>query len=123
MKKLLLTIIMLAIPTLCWAPPLEVCKSSGRKTSDGAIRTTPGYLCGVVIETDGNSDHDATVLVWDIASGTSGTATTDELFKMIVEGGDWRGGAIFAKPIAYSKGMYVDVTGTGAAYTIYYMAQ
>lgn len=120
MKKLILTVIMLMLPTLCWAPVAEVCKSSGRRTSDAAILARSGYLCGAIIETNGTDA--VTLLVWDNASA-AGTATSDELFKMIVPGADYRGGTIFSKPISASKGIYVDVTGTGAAYTIYYMAQ
>jgi hypothetical protein len=118
MKRLFLAIIMLLIPVVCWAPPMEVCKASGRLTSDQSIQTTPGYLCGVVIETDGDSDHDVTAIIYPSSAKTAGT----EIFKMIVEGGDYRGGAVFPKPIAAS-GMYLDIGGTGAAVIIYYMAQ
>lgn len=110
-------LVLLLVPSICWAPPLDVCKSSGRRTSDAAILASAGVLCGVLIETNGAAD--ATVVVWDNAT-TTGTAETDELFKMIVVGADYRGGVAYPLPIAASDGLYVDVTGAGAAYIIYY---
>lgn len=116
MKKLLLVSMLMLIPAVCWAPPMEVCKSSGILDSDQSIRTTAGYLCGVTIDTNGSDN--VTVALYPSSAKTAGS----ELFSMTVTGGDNRGGAVFPKPIAYS-GLYMDITGTGGSAIIYYMAQ
>ena len=119
MKKLIVLLIVL-LPTMCWGVD-SVCKSSGRQDADILISAVPSQLCGVVIET--NASDDATVVVWDSKTAAAGTAKTDDIFKMIVVGANYSGQVMFPNPIRATKGIYIDVDGTAAAYTIYYRAQ
>jgi hypothetical protein len=113
MKKVWLTLVLLCIASVAWAAP-QTCITSGIKNADAAVATKTGWLCGVLILTDGTND--ATVVVYDNASAASGT----ELFKAKVSGAGNFGGGTFEIPIRFSNGIYADVTGTGATYIIYY---
>lgn len=92
----------------------EECVSSDLKTSDAAILTVAGSLCGVLITTDGAND--ATARIYDNKSAASGTT----LFLGKVNATSHFGGAWFGDGLSFSNGIYVDVTGTGASYIIYY---
>ena len=69
-------------------------------------------FCGILIVTNGSND--ASVIVYDNASTASGT----ELFKgTIAAASNFGGGFVYSTAV---KGIYVDVSGTGAAYIVYY---
>lgn len=92
----------------------DTCMSSGLKNSDTAISARPGELCGILIVTDGTND--ATAIVYDNASTASGT----KLFQGKVVGTANFGGATWEVPIIANSGIYVDITGTGATYIVYF---
>jgi hypothetical protein len=91
------------------------CSSSGLKTSDGLIAAGIKNLCGVLVISDGNND--ASIVVYDSASGATGTV----LFKGTVAKAANFGGATFGNVVRTTKGIYADVTGSGASYIIYYV--
>jgi predicted ribonuclease toxin of YeeF-YezG toxin-antitoxin module len=92
-----------------------LCSSSGLKTGDALIATGIKNLCGVLIISDGNND--ASIVVYDSASGATGTV----LFKGTVAKAANFGGATFGNVVRTTKGIYADMTGTGASYIIYYV--
>ena len=108
--------LLLLIPALCMAQS-NYCVSSGTKAVAGgniAITSAASKLCGVLIQTDGTND--ATIEVWDNTS-----AAAPCLFNMTVTGGDDRGGAIFALPIAAMTGLFLDFNScTGCSVEVYY---
>jgi len=111
--------LLLLFPVLCMAQP-DYCLSSGTKTQAAAdtvaVSSVPAKLCGVIIQTNGSDD--ATVEVWD---DTADDEDQTVLFNMTVTGGDNRGGAIFAMPIAALNGLYLDFNGcTGCSAEVYY---
>ena len=87
-------------------------KTAGRKTADALIGTGIGLISGILIETD--KTNDVTVVLYD-NTAASGTI----VFKALVPGTDDTRLFSFNNPIRTTTGIYVDVTGTGAAYTIY----
>ncbi len=88
--------------------------SSGLKDADAAILAVPGKFGGVLIITDGTNP--ATVVVHDHASAASGT----ELFSGVVAGASNFGSFFPSKSINARLGIFVNVTGTGAKYIVYY---
>jgi hypothetical protein len=111
MRKLLIGLL-LAIVLVGTADAQMICRSSGLKTADASIIATYGTFCGVEIISDGTND--ATVVVYDNASSASGT----EVFKGKVAAANNFGGGFTYSTV--SNGIYVDVTGTGAAYIVFY---
>lgn len=75
-----------------------------------------GYLTGCLIVTNGTNDAD--IIVYDNATTASGTI----LWQGKVAGASNFGGATWEIPVRYNNGIYVNVTGTGATYIIYYRA-
>ncbi len=114
MKKsvVLLSILFILFTVSLSSGESDKCYPSGLKTSDSAVVSTAVLFCGIEIITDGTNA--ATVVVYDNASAASGT----EMFKGTVAGASNFGGGFVYAPA--SKGIYVDVTGTGAAYIVYY---
>lgn len=93
----------------------ESATSSGLQNADAAIAARPARLLGLQVVGDGTNA--ATVVVYDNASAASGTV----LAKVVVDAG-----LVEAHPalpiggVCANKGIYVDVTGTGAEYIVYY---
>jgi hypothetical protein len=88
--------------------------TSGLKSADAAILSMPGRLMGLTVLTDGTND--ATVVLYDntAASGT-------ELAKLIVKGADLSKELVIAEEgVVCNRGIYADVTGTGAAYIVHF---
>ena len=110
---LLAVLMVLSIATLSMAQVTR-CISTGLKTSDAIIHTGPAYLCGVEVIT--NAAADATCIVYGALTTTGGT----ELFKGLVAAASNFGGATFPIPIYNPTGLYLDITGEGAACVIYY---
>lgn len=90
-------------------------QSSGRKTSDTQISTDTCYLTGVIVECDGTNA--ATVEIYD---GTSSSGTL--VFRHIYLGANTKTDPVFINvPIICNGGMFLDLTGTGAAATVLYV--
>ena len=88
--------------------------SSGIKSADAIISSTGAYLVGVVLIPDGTNACSIVVYegtaasgveVAKLALGVTQTAPQQLLFNI---------------PISCNKGIYCDVTGTGANYIVYY---
>lgn len=88
--------------------------SSGLKSADAAIYAAECKLHGLFVLTDGTNA--ATVVLYDNASAASGT----ELAKYVVPGASLSGYVHFDCPVGASKGIYADVSGTGANYIVHY---
>lgn len=114
MKRVFAILAVLLIACPAFAAPIGGCNSSGLKTADAAIRTAPGWFCGAEIIT--NAASDAAITVYDNASAASGTV----LFQGTVAAAANFGGVTFPIPIRSVNGIYVDVSGTGASYIIYF---
>jgi len=87
-------------------------KTAGRKTADALIGTGIGLISGILIETD--KTNDVTVILYD-NTAASGTI----VFKALCPGTQDTRLFSFNFPIRTTTGIYADVTGTGAAYTVY----
>ena len=88
-------------------------KSTGLLTADKTVITGKSILTGFLVVTDGTNN--ATIVIYD---NTSAAGT--ELAKIVVLGASYFGGGTFEIPIRCTKGIYADITGTGASYIIYY---
>jgi len=89
-------------------------KSSGKKTGDGVIAGQAAIFGGCEIITDGVND--AKVILYNNASAASGQI----VFEGTVPGGNNFGGATFETTVRADLGLYLDITGTGAAAIIYF---
>jgi hypothetical protein len=77
-------------------------------SDNGAIKTGAGALTAIEVYADGTNE--ATVTLYDSITAASGTLLT----KQIVKAGDKFGGRPFSK-LKFKTGLYLTVTGTGAA--------
>jgi len=117
MKKLTILIIFLIGGLLCGPNVIgaqDHLRSSGLETSDAAVVAAKCLFYGVEIITDGTNA--ASIIVYDNASAASGT----EVFKGTVAGANNFGGVTFEHPVEMFNGIFVDVSGTGAAYIVYW---
>lgn len=119
MKRILAITIILLLALACTVLADDgPCKSSGLQTADGAIMTAAGSynrcLCGVeLVPGSANS----TLILYDNASAASG----NELAKVLAYVSDMPGGWPPVGGCAeVNNGIYADVTGTGAAYIVWY---
>lgn len=90
-------------------------QSSGLKSADAAIAATGARLHGVYVISD--ATNVASVVVYDNASAASGTALAKLSIAASTTAPQY---IVFNDPITASNGIYVDVSGTGANYIIYY---
>ena len=89
--------------------------SSGLQTADAVVSDRRSILTGVNIIT--NLTADVTVIIYDNASAASGvvlykrivTGTLDSIYDNLGDDG-----------VRAKNGIYVDVTGAGAAYIVHY---
>jgi len=88
--------------------------SSGEQTADALIYTGKCVVTLIKVITDGTND--AKIVVYDNTSGAG--KVVDEV---TATGPDNYGGRAMYFPILMEKGIYVDVTGTGASYLIEYI--
>lgn len=88
--------------------------SSGKLSSSQAVYASKCIYGGMKVITDGSNN--ATIKVYDNASAASGT----QVDEATVTGSDQYGGMILPHPVRCSNGIYVSVSGTGAAVIIYY---
>ena len=89
--------------------------SSGLRSADAAILARPGRLLGVIGIADGTNQ--ATVTVYDNASAASGTVLAQVIVDATLTYQDMH---LPGEGVICNSGIYVDVTGTGANYIIYY---
>ncbi len=88
--------------------------ASGRLTGSGGVRQTPGYLGGVIANTNGVAD--AVLTVYDNI-----TPSGKILYRVTVAGLDNQGGIFFGSlPIRFEIGCARTITGAGATGYIYY---
>lgn len=115
MKKKIILIVLLSLVLLTsLAYAQRGMRTLGLQTADKAILARPGYFHGIEIITDGTND--ASVIVYDNASAASGTI----VFQGTIKGINNFGGVIFIDPVEMFNGIYIDMTGTGMSYIIYY---
>jgi hypothetical protein len=86
--------------------------------ADKQIRAVGGYLSGLAVMTDGSND--ATVILYDVNSVAS-IAVTNKLAEVKVAAANNFGGRDWSNPVRFAKGLYADVTGTGASYIVEWM--
>jgi len=89
-------------------------RSSGLKTTDSAIAVGRNRINAITLIADGTNA--ASVVVYDNATTTSGTV----LGKVTAVSGQGTVHVIFENPVIAENGVYADVTGTGAAYIVYF---
>ncbi len=89
-------------------------RSSGLKTTDAAIATGRNRINAITLITDGTNT--ASVIVYDNASSASGTV----LGKATAAGSQNTVHVLFENPVVAEDGIFADVTGTGAAYIVYF---
>jgi hypothetical protein len=87
-------------------------KSSYKLTADTQITKGSGILCSVTINTDGTNN--ATVKLYDV-SAAADVANTNMLYEWVVSGANYSGGRDWVHPVYFAKGLYLDITGTGAS--------
>jgi hypothetical protein len=96
---------------------MGVSKSSYEIVSDTQITTKGGYLTGIAVMTDGTND--ATAILYDINS-SGDAAAGNKLAEVKVIGANNYGGRNFSSPVRFAKGLYLDLTGTGASAIVEY---
>lgn len=89
--------------------------SSGRKTSDTAILASAGTLHSVILEGDGTNA--CSVIIYDNASAASGTVLAKVLLPA---SGDTFTQFSLDRGVVALNGLYLDITGTGAAAIVHY---
>lgn len=107
-KMIFLTLLAIFIPLVASA---QVRNSTDRLAADALICTGRCVLYGLLIETDGTNNVTAVIYDNTAASGKI-------LRKMIVPGANFYGGFELPVGLNSTTGIYVDITGTGAAYWI-----
>lgn len=116
MKRLFLfTVLIVAMFFASKTLAEDIAQSSGVKSADAAICTGSAYLVGVTIKTDGTNF--VTLTLHDNATAASGVSR----FSAIVPGASYSGNFEFGKSIMFYSGIYADVTGTGAEYSVYFI--
>lgn len=89
-------------------------RSSGLKTADASIATGVNRINAVTLLGDGTNA--ASLILYDNASAASGTV----LAKVTQLATARLTHILFDNPVFAEKGIYADVTGTGAEYIVYY---
>ena len=90
-------------------------KSSGLKSSSELIKTGSGYFGGILILTDGTNA--ATVTVYDNKNELSDKV----IWKAVAVGANKCRESFPPKPILFSNGCNVELSGTGASYIVYFI--
>lgn len=94
---------------------LEPATSSGLLSADTAVSAAPCRLLGLQVLADGTNA--ATVIIYDNASAASGTVLVKVIVDATLTSQDAR---IPLAGIVANKGLYADVTGTGAEFIVHY---
>lgn len=90
--------------------------SSDRKTADAAICAMRCILKSVILEGDGTNA--ASVILYDNATAASGVVLAKIMLK--ASSGDLTTSFENSDGIEARYGIFADVTGTGAAYTVHF---
>ena len=93
--------------------PVLLYNSSGLLATSQLVSSEAGVIGACIVLTDGVNN--ATIIVYDNTSGSGKV-----LYKFIVSGADNIGGAVNL-PVRFDTGVYVSITGTGAAALIYFI--
>lgn len=89
--------------------------SSDLKNADAVISAVGGYLHGILLISD--ATNTASITIYDNAATNSGLV----LAKLSIPATTTAPQVIiFNNPVSANKGIYADVTGTGANYIVYY---
>ena len=116
MKALLTALLILGLAGPVYGDWANGCIGTTEKTADSAAVAEAGYLCGIIIATDGTNA--VTLDMYDNATAASGTNIVPTL--VITTSASNRGTAI-AVNRAISNGVYVDITTSGTlSYVVYY---
>lgn len=89
--------------------------SSDLKSADAAISAIGGYLHGVYLISD--ATNVAAITIYDNASAASGVVLAKLSIPATTTAPQF---IIFNHPISANKGIFADVSGTGANYIVYY---
>lgn len=89
--------------------------SSDLKSTDAAISAIGAYLHGVMLISDGTNT--ASLIIYDNATAASGLVLAKIAIPATTAGPTY---VTFNNPVSANKGIFADVTGTGAAYIVYY---
>lgn len=95
--------------------------NSGRKTADAAIAARPCALKGLLLEGDGTNA--ASIILYDNASAASGTVICKLFLPAPTTAIDVVPKSAFLPfpdGVECINGIYADVTGTNAAYNVYF---
>ncbi len=114
MKKKLFILLLSMILFISVADAQVGIRTSGLKAADAVVLAVRSYFYGIEIITDGTNS--AKVIVYDMATAAPGTI----IFQGTVAGASNFGGALFIQPVEMMNGIYVDMTGTGMNYIVYY---
>ena len=114
MKRLALSILLVLLLAFVCVSSAADHYTTTRLTADGVITNQPALWYGILIETDGTNN--VTLVLYNSKSG----ATNEVIGKMIVAGSNYYGGVAYPFGIICSEGIFADVTGTGAAFWVYY---
>ena len=113
-KKLLIVLLFLLLFVSLGDAQTRGLRTSGVKAVDAVILAVRGYFHGIEIITDGTNS--ANVIVYDNATTAAGTI----VFQGTVEGASNFGGVLFIDPVEMMNGIYINMTGTGMSYIVYY---
>ena len=92
-------------------------RTSYKLTSSTQIRKGSGILTRVSVRTDGS--HNATIKLYDTdASGSA--ADANMIDEITVLAANYYGGYSWSNPVGFADGLYIAVSGTGAAFSVEY---
>lgn len=114
MKKKLFILLLSLMLFISVADAQVGIRTSGLLAIDAVVLAVRSYFYGIEIITDGTNS--AKVIVYDKATAAPGTI----IFQGTVTGTSNFGGALFIQPVEMMNGIYVDMTGTGMSYIVYY---
>lgn len=89
--------------------------SSDLKSADAAISAAPCYLHAITLIP---AAADCAVVLYDNASAASGTVLAK--LSIVVTTADGSNNMVFNNPVYCAKGIYADVSGTGANYIVHF---
>ena len=117
MKKKILVVLMVLLFAVCaWAQD-NAARYSGSKAASALITTGQGLFYGVLIATD--STTAITVNVYD-NTAASGSKIIPSI--TVPTAADYRLQGIYPPvPIRYYNGLYVSISSTDCAYSVYYL--
>jgi hypothetical protein len=118
MKKIGLALLgILLSVSIAWGIS-DFSQQSATQTGDAAISTSPGYLHGIVVMTDGTNA--VTVEIYDNKSAASGTKMIPT-WTVTTSNTNRSQSYSIEPPVKYTQGIYVDVTCAGTvSYMVYF---